>query len=209
MTTVDELSRVGSRFDLREQFPLSPFSIVRRVFPWLLVYLGFLFVVLMSQIHLEDPQFAQAYEFYRSVVWWVLFGGALVVSVKALYEYLYFHFYYYGLEEGHLVVSEGILLKEREMLPLSVITDIFIDRQVLDFLFGIYNLTAVNPGGAGQRFRDIRGLSKRHAVGLQDYISRLNSQLNPENVRTVEEDPPQHNPAPTGVVSSTAVTPSV
>jgi membrane protein YdbS with pleckstrin-like domain len=125
----------------------------------------------------------------------LLLGGAVLSLGKLIYEMLYYRFYYYGIEGGHLVVSTGILLKQRGVFPLNTITDVYLDRNLLDYFFGIYNLYTSNPAGISHKYSDIHGLSKPNAVALQDYLVTLTRQVSPKIENLVKDNPPALQPA--------------
>lgn len=163
------------RINLRRQYPISPQLIIKRALPWLFCFSlsVTLFILLDVYFPLHPPgqsvsSFASL--FHETLLWLSLFLG-ITAAVKLLREMLYRYCYYYGIEAGHLVISKGILIKQRGAFPLSRITDVYLDRTFGDFLLGLYNLHVSTPTLHSAEFARVDGLRGRTAVSLQEYLT--------------------------------------
>lgn len=189
------MSTNEKQFDLRDEFPLAYRSIIRRSFPWLVIYVSIAVFTLLGLSEVpKDPLLPEVGQFVDILGQSLLILGALICFFKLVYEIVFHHMYYYAIEEGHLVISAGIFLKQRGAFPLNVITDVYLDRNPLDFMFGLYDLYTSNPAGASHEFGDIQGLSKAKAVALQDYLVTLTKEVAPEAEGVVNENPPDEQP---------------
>ena len=90
---------------------------------------------------------------------------------KFVFEAIEIRYYRYGIEAGHFVISKGIVLKRRGSFPLSRITDVYLDRTCLDFLFGLYSLHFSTPTMSSGAFARIDGLSLKSAMTLQERLT--------------------------------------
>ena len=81
--------------------------------------------------------------------------------------------YDYKVDHGHFFLSKGIFLKHKGSFPLSRITDIYTDRSVLDFVFGLWNVHVSTPTSSSGEFAHICGLTEKNAVALQRRLSEL------------------------------------
>ena len=81
--------------------------------------------------------------------------------------------YDYKVDHGHFFLSKGIFLKHKGSFPLSRITDIYTDRSVLDFIFGLWNVHVSTPTSSSGEFAHICGLTEKNAVTLQKRLSEL------------------------------------
>jgi len=64
----------------------------------------------------------------------------VAVAAKYLYEVEYYKKYYYDLNEDVLVIKKGVFGSRELLVPLERIQDIFIDRDLLDRFFGLYDV---------------------------------------------------------------------
>lgn len=81
--------------------------------------------------------------------------------------------YDYKVDHGHFFLSKGIFLKHKGSFPLSRITDIYTDRSILDFIFGLWNVHVSTPTSSSGEFAHICGLTEKNAVTLQRRLSEL------------------------------------
>lgn len=89
------------------------------------------------------------------------------------YYYIKRRTYYYGIEEGQLVIARGIILRERGYFQLSRITEVYLDRSFIDVLFGLYTLHISTPTAVSDKFARIDGLNEETALSLQQHLSLI------------------------------------
>ncbi len=109
-----------------------------------------------------------------------LVGLALVCHV--LYWELHRLSLYYAIEGGHFIMSRGIILKQRGSFPLARISEVYLERNFLDLIFGVYNLHISTPTAESSEFARIEGLSSRAAHGMQEYLVRLVEEVQPKKL---------------------------
>jgi membrane protein YdbS with pleckstrin-like domain len=97
------------------------------------------------------------------------------------YERLYRACYRYGIEANHLILSKGIILKQRGQFPLSRITDVYLDRTLGDLFFGLYNLHLSTPTSHSEKFARIDGLKLKTALAFQKYLTTCLESTHPQN----------------------------
>lgn len=156
--------------DLRSQYPIALRVILKRSFSWVAGWIGFLGILVAvhagTSNHLFDSPAGQ-----------VVLSGFIIASAifiaKLTYEILYRASYYYAIEAGYLVISKGIIIRQRGSFPLSRITDVYLDRSVSDFIFGLYDLHVSTPTIDSGRFARIDGLPRDSAVHLQRSLVSL------------------------------------
>jgi len=170
----DYLSEVDVTVNLREKFPLAGRAVFQRGFS-ALVYYGLLLTLLFfgQAFTLEAARWGIAEEILDAVTYYVFWGGLFLVSVRLLYEEFYHALYYYGVEADHLVVSTGVFLKQRSSLHVTLTTDVYLERSLLALLFLTYRVQIATPSPESVRLATIDGLSRKNAVGLQDFFTDI------------------------------------
>lgn len=193
---VDKLTTSQDSIDLRDRYPLATRVILRRSWLWLSIYVFALYFTLFRYIDAEVAPTSEGVfvELLNTVSIWVVFGGLLLCCGKLIYEVLYFITYEYGIDAGNLTVTEGVILKTRSSFPLSKITDIYLDRDLVDTVFLLWDLNISTPQMQSSRFGKIFGLSRRSALELQDYLGTLLESVHPTTEpaleRSAKESPP-------------------
>ncbi len=172
------LSKDGEKqedVNLRRCYPPAFRSILFFSFPWLLSYL-LVIIILLFLASFRAPMEAKItplQQIFDTVFYAIVVIGFLLCLGKLLYELIYHYLYYYGIEQKHLVISKGIILKERGSFPLSLITEVHLTRGVIEFLFGLYYLRLMTPSSSTTEIATIQGLRKDPATKLQNYLTSL------------------------------------
>jgi len=94
------------------------------------------------------------------------FARAMLLEVELMH-------YDYRIQGGYLYISKGIFLKQKGSFPLSRITDIYLERGIGDFLFGLYNLHVSTPTASSGEFAYILGMREKNAFALQKRLTEL------------------------------------
>ena len=195
LVDLNELSTPGYQKNLRETFPISPLKVVRVSIVWILFYIlstAVMLLVLSSIKPVLDPLSGFTY----SVGLFVIIAGGIICLAKLIYEAIYYKLFEYHIEDGNIVVTEGIFFKERGMFPISTISDVYLERNFLDLFFGLYNIHITNPGAESHHFGDIRGLTPENAVGFQDYLKNLINAVSPQNRKAKAVNPEDYEISP-------------
>ncbi len=203
----DLLSDRTSSVNLRAAYPVSHRSVFSRSWLWILVFL--ILTALLSwgeEVAAHHPDgvgldrnpllSVAAYERFS---FYAFYAGLLLLSLKIIYEELYQMTLYYGIEAEHFVITTGVLMKRRSTLHISLITDIFLQRSLVELILLLYSVQVANPSNEGPPPSKIRSFSRANAVGIQDLLvtlikeSRHGPKLGEEEVR--ELDKGAHRPA--------------
>ena len=104
----------------------------------------------------------------------------LVIAMvwKMLYEMAHLMALEYENDGFRLVIRRGILYKKEASLPLLPVSEIYLERDFLDLLFGTYDLNVATPVGGSRALGAIHGLNKKNARGLEHFLAKqLNRQI--------------------------------
>ena len=106
-----------------------------------------------------------------------LISIALVLCIGCVGGMIYYSLrrrsYFYGIEEGQLIIGRGIIIRERGFFQLSRITEVYLDRSFIDVLFGLYTLRISTPTAVSDKFARIDGLNEETALALQHHLSLI------------------------------------
>ncbi len=180
--TIDDISQSSTQVNLKTNFPRSYLSILKRSFWWLLAYLLTIVHVLIGYWQVpSDPESPGLFEMFQTLSFYSLFIGFIIIALKALYEIFYFINYHYEVKTGHIAITQGVFFKQRSTFPIALISDVSLDRDLISFFLGLYDLYISTPSGGTSIGHDndtggafpVTGLSIARAVKLQDYINRL------------------------------------
>ncbi len=89
--------------------------------------------------------------------------------IKIIYESIYFKTYYYSDNNVLLVLRKGVLFLDTLTIPYNKIQHIFVDQDIFDRLFGLWDVHVASAGTTGMQLH-IDGLKKQHAETLRDLL---------------------------------------
>lgn len=150
--------------DLRESFPISRLYAFRKTMAWFAV--GFALLLLTA--------FASKSHYFAGLSRTAILRAELIIiavlMVKCIYAELYRRTFYYGLEGFRIMISRGVLIREKASLPLLPATEIYVHRNIVDMILGLCNVDIYTPVGATRQFARIEALSVVDAERLQKII---------------------------------------
>ena len=167
--------QLGSRVNLKMMFPVS--------FRYSLQQSVMLIAILAVALAASVKFIGLGGVVYPSTPAEILVAGCvhflvLILVLKIVHEELKRHALQYETDGFRLVITRGILFKNEGSLPLLPVTEIFVKRDFLDFLFGLYELHVATPVNAARAFGLIEGLKYKDAHALEKFLAnQLNRQI--------------------------------
>ena len=93
-----------------------------------------------------------------------------IVCLYIIYQCLYYKRYFYDIVGNVIVIRKGALFQTEMAVPLAAVTDVRIDRDLLDLLLGTHDLHISIPTEESAAFAHIDGLSRKGAVAVREKI---------------------------------------
>ncbi|NYZ76281.1 PH domain-containing protein [Candidatus Micrarchaeota archaeon] len=94
----------------------------------------------------------------------------LAVTLNILYHYVYYKTYYYNIKDDVLVIRKGIFKPDEISIPYNRIQDIYVDRDTLDLLLGLYDVHVSSATVTSEKDAHIDGVTYANAVKLKEMI---------------------------------------
>ncbi|MFA5108671.1 MAG: PH domain-containing protein [Candidatus Micrarchaeia archaeon] len=110
----------------------------------------------------------------RSAGLFLLSMGACAL-ILYMYETAHFNRYYYDLAQKYLVIKEGVFTYGETSMPYARIQDVFVDQDILDQIFGLYDLHVATASGQSSLNAHIDGLSYEGAEAIKERLLELMS----------------------------------
>lgn len=168
----------NQRVALRESFPLQRRKIFKKcIWGILAVLIGWSLITAIAIFSIDSQRWLpQSLMDSRRLVWlgWI---GILAVLLfwRSAYQIFYFASYFYDMDDENFVIRKGVVAKREINLPFSKITDVYVDQDVLDVLFGLYDVHISTPTTSSGQFAHIDGLNRKGAMELKKLIlDRIN-----------------------------------
>jgi len=162
----------------REQFPLSPKKIIKKTIAssvaavvGLLTILLILVVVLGSAGLGATGSAAQgAFAFLSFSVIFILVLIFVIILLTYLYQRWYFAVYFYELDNDYIVIKKGPITPREITIPYERIQDVYVDQDLLDRMFGLYDVHLSSATVSSGMAAHIDGVEKQGADGLREIL---------------------------------------
>ncbi len=123
----------------------------------------------------------------------LLIFDLIFIGLTVLYQYLYFKFYYYDFQVDTAEIKKGVISMATGHVRYSKIQNIFVDQDLLDRIFGLYDVHYETAGEHSGFYSHVDGLNKDNSDKLVAFLK--------ERVLQKETQPPA---VPTSTTSTDA-----
>ena len=158
----------------REQFPLSTKKVLKKTLGASLVWIIVFGVAYFAFIGFFVTLAGQTGNSSGGVMDLVTLGVfsflALIVVINYLYQKWYYDVYYYDLNDDFIVIKKGPITPHEITIPYERIQDVYVDQDLLDRMFGLYDVHLSSATISSGMAAHIDGVEKAAADGLRDHL---------------------------------------
>jgi membrane protein YdbS with pleckstrin-like domain len=164
---------------LRDRYPLLRAKIIKKTIVWLSPYIIIVPAVVCGILFLQDllQLLSVAAPFFLIII-------AVLVY---WYQTVYYRNYFYDHTSEGLVISKGVFSTKKTIIPLNKMQDIYLDRDILDRFFGLWDLHISSASDVSGFEAHIDGVSEADGREMKDlFLSKagLGRAKESENVET-------------------------
>jgi len=149
----------------REKFPLSSkkplkktvYKAVTRLFV-ILVLAGIAIPLMLSKPQITTILLIVAPIYIISLI------------IEYIYQTWYYQTYYYELTQSFIIIKKGVIAKKEISIPYERIQDVYVNQDVLDRIFGLYDVHVSTVTITSGMEAHIDGVEKEAAQGLRNLI---------------------------------------
>ncbi len=155
----------------REQYPLSPKKITKKTLKVVLGWVIFFGVMYVGAYFVLDAAEIATAGYYKGLVTLGFFVLLLVIIVPTyFYQRWYFAVYFYDLTPDFIQIKKGPITPLEITLPYERIQDVYVDQDLLDRLFGLYDVHLSSATISSGVEAHIDGVEKQAAEGLRGIL---------------------------------------
>jgi putative membrane protein len=178
----------------REQFPLSTKKVMKKTIAGTIAWIIIL-LILLSIVFTVFIAFAGNTERgYILIAGFVLLGLlVMIITLTYLYQWWYYKEYYYDLTANYVVIKKNPITPKEITIPYERIQDVYVDQDLLDRIFGLYDVHLSSATISSGMEAHIDGVEKAAADGLRSLLLQMVTQklYRPqESVATQSNQPP-------------------
>ena len=134
----------------------------------------------------------EAYRYLWAAWIAVLLVGLLWATGTQL---IYYMRYFYDIDDRSFMIRKGIIGQSEITLPFSKITDVYVNQDSLDVLFGLYDVHISSPTQSSGELAHIDGLDKRGAVLIRSIVlERIHKEVDAMATNPSPEPTPKFRP---------------
>jgi membrane protein YdbS with pleckstrin-like domain len=149
-----------------KQFPLSKKKIVKKTVSSLLGIGIILFIIWLGAFLMWIGKGTLGGMFLTVTVA-IDLGMVVLIVLTYLYQRWYFNTYSYDLTNDFVTIKKGPITPGEITIPYQRIQDVYVDQDVFDRLFGIYDVHLSSATISSGMEAHIDGVEKAHADGLK------------------------------------------
>lgn len=151
----------------REQFPLSTKKVLKKTVAGTLIW-TILLLIIYGVAAFLFISLSSAIGNYLGLVTLGIFGLLFIIIVLTyLYQQWYYNVYFYDLTPDYIVIRKGPITPHEITIPYERIQDVYVDQDILDRIFGLYDVHLSSATVSSGEAAHIDGLEKPAADGLR------------------------------------------
>lgn len=171
----------------REQFPLSTKKVLKKTVAGTLVWSILLLIIwgVLAFALSSSTETGGWFGIATIGIFGLLFFILLVVY---LYQRWYYAVYFYDLTSDYIVIKKGPITPQEITIPYERVQDVYVDQDLLDRIFGLYDVHLSSATISSGMAAHIDGVEKPAADGMRAaLLQTVNERISRKRVPT----PPQ------------------
>lgn len=144
------------------RYPLSSLKIVKKMissFP-IIIFFFFWIGAALNRIFIFGP--------LNPIT--ALFLIIIILTINYVYQKMYIKTYFYNMSDTLLVIRKGVFAPQEITVPFGRIQDVYVDQDIIDRLFDIYDVHISTATAASTSRAHIDGVDKKVAEELRTLI---------------------------------------
>lgn len=154
----------------REQFPLSYKKIIKKTIASTIVIAVFLLMIWGFSVVMFGVIGKEASGWLGVATFGILGFLYVAVFLTYLYERWYFAVYFYDLTDDFIQIKKGPITPREITIPYERIQDVYVDQDILDRIFGLYDVHLSSATVSSGMEAHIDGVEKQAAEGLRGVL---------------------------------------
>lgn len=121
-------------------------------------------------------------------------SGILVFVITIIYQYFYYKLYFYDFSESKAEIRKGVISRATGFVRYERLQNIYLDQDILDRIFGLYDVHYETAGETSGFYSHVDGLNKENADKLVKFLNEKSGHASiasakkvlPKSIQTTE-----------------------
>lgn len=176
----------------REQYPLSTKKVLKKTLAGTFIWSILLLVICIPLSIVFATSSTGLANYLIPAAIGVIFFLLIIIVLIYSYQWWYYNVYFYDLTPDYIVIKKGPITPREITIPYERIQDIYVDQDILDRLFGLYDVHLSSATISSGMEAHIDGVEKPAADGLRQLLLQTVGDRISKN--RPQANPPQTNP---------------
>lgn len=150
--------------------PLAKRKVVKKIFSEIIAGIIFVIIFFLLPLFFLIKADSDVAWLWGKIAIFFLLIIILYASSKLVYQIFYFRNYFYDLKENEIVIKKGVISRTEISLPYLKIQNIYVDQDILDRLFRLYDVHFETAGLTSGFHAHIDGLNEKNATTLKKMV---------------------------------------
>ena len=157
---------------LRDKYPLESTKPLKKTIAGIFSYLFVLFFIgiFFSPYFFSEEDTGFPVWRFGTIIYILIGTAVLLMIVKYIYEVFYMKYYFYNLVGKTIIVKKGVFSRNEITLPINRLQDVYVDQDILDRIFGLYDVHVSSATIISGNLSHIDGLNKEKSEAIKKLI---------------------------------------
>ncbi len=134
--------------------------------------LGFIIVIIIGIVFLTFTNQSQPLQITPFWVYLIIGLFVLWFILRYTYEVFYMKYYFYDATPQTISIRKGVFSRNEITLPFKRLQDVYVDQDILDRIFGLYDVHVSSATTTSATLSHIDGLNKENAEKIKKILLR-------------------------------------
>jgi membrane protein YdbS with pleckstrin-like domain len=156
----------------REQFPLSIKKVLKKTVSSTLAISILLLIIGVATAVAIGVSGKGNFGILSLIILGVLILIAIITTIAYIYQKWYYSVYFYDLTDDFIIIKKGPITPREITIPYERVQDIYVDQDLLDRIFGLYDVHLSSATISSGSEAHIDGVERQAADGLRELLLR-------------------------------------
>lgn len=157
------INYIPSNKPLVQEIPLNQKKVIKKTISGLIgLFIISVIIFVIAWITISGSDNSSQAKLMNILIWVAIIFIALAI-LMLIYQKLYYDRYYYDQSKNTLTIRKGVIGRKQIFLSFEKIQNVFMDQDLLDRAFGLYDVHVSTVGQGSIRMCHIDGLTKENA----------------------------------------------
>lgn len=110
----------------------------------------------------------------------------LILLLIYIYQYYYYKLYFYRFEEKSATIRKGVISKQTGNVNYDKIQNIYVDQDILDRIFGLFDVHYETAGTISNIYSHVDGLNKENADKLVAFLNQKVNNIEEKKTNSID-----------------------